>query len=287
MAMIALAYLVAIAAACAWLILGPDTSHLWLDALIADVVGTVVIFGFSRAYRNSSVYDAYWSVAPPLLLAYWWIEAPDPAPLPSLLLFIVIAVWSVRLTVHWANTFPGLHHEDWRYPMLKERAGAAEVFVDLFAIHLFPTAQVFLAMLPAYVAVNSTEDGFAPLAWVALIVGAVAIWMETLADIQMRRFLATKSPGEVMDRGLWGWSRHPNYVGEVGVWLSVMLFGIAAAPGQLWWLPIGAIAMLAMFLGVSIPMMEDRSMARRPGYSDVIQRVSRFVPRPPKKQVDR
>lgn len=284
MAMIALAYVVAIAAACAWLLLGPDTPHLWLDALIADVLATVVIFGFSRAYRNSSVYDAYWSVAPPLLLAYWWIEAPDPEPLRSTLLFLVIGVWSIRLTANWAATFPGLHHEDWRYPMLKKRAGPAEFFADLFGIHLFPTAQVFLAMLPAYVVVNSAEPGIPALMWAALVVGAAAIGIETVADIQMHRFVATRSPGEVMDRGLWSWSRHPNYFGELGVWVSVMLFGIAAAPAQCWWLPVGAVAMLAMFLGVSIPMMEDRSAARRPGYSDVIQRVSRFVPLPPKRR---
>ena len=85
-----------------------------------------------------------------------------------------------------------------------------------------------------------------------------------------------------MDRGLWSWSRHPNYFGEFGFWFAVALFGIAAAPADWWWLIIGAAAILAMFLGASIPMMEERSLARRPAYSDVVDRVSRFVPWPPK-----
>ena len=85
-----------------------------------------------------------------------------------------------------------------------------------------------------------------------------------------------------MDRGLWAWSRHPNYVGELGFWVSLALFGLAASPGDWWWLFLGAAAMLAMFLGASIPMMEERSLARRPDYQDVVDRVPRFVPRPPR-----
>jgi steroid 5-alpha reductase family enzyme len=86
-----------------------------------------------------------------------------------------------------------------------------------------------------------------------------------------------------MDQGLWGWSRHPNYLGEIGFWLSVALFGIAASPRDSWWLLIGVVVMVAMFLGASIPMMEKRSLERRPQYQDVIARVPRLVPRPPRR----
>jgi steroid 5-alpha reductase family enzyme len=87
-----------------------------------------------------------------------------------------------------------------------------------------------------------------------------------------------------MDRGLWGWSRHPNYFGEFSFWAALALFGIAAAPADWWWLILGALAILAMFLGASIPMMEERSLQRRPAYQDVVDRVSRFVPWPPKRE---
>ena len=110
--------------------------------------------------------------------------------------------------------------------------------------------------------------------------GMAAVTLEGVADVQMHRFVASARPGDVMDRGLWSWSRHPNYFGEFGFWLALALFGLAAAP-QAWWLFAGAAAMLAMFLGASIPMMETRSLRRRPGYQAVIDRVSRFVPRPP------
>jgi steroid 5-alpha reductase family enzyme len=85
-----------------------------------------------------------------------------------------------------------------------------------------------------------------------------------------------------MDRGLWSWSRHPNYFGEFGFWFALGLFGVAAAPADAWWLMAGAAVMLALFLGASIPMMEERSLQHRPEYQQVIDRVSKFVPRPPK-----
>jgi len=279
LAIVTVAYLIAVAVGYAWLLWGPATGRLWLDTLIADILATLVVFAFSRAYRNSSFYDAYWSVIPPLLLFYWWSQG-DGDPVRTWLITVLVVVWAVRLTANWVYAFPGLHHEDWRYPMFRERAGRFELVADLVAIHLIPTLQVFLGMVPVYVAVTTPGGGLAWLTVIAFVVGMAAVTLEGVADVQMHRFVASARPGEVMDRGLWSWSRHPNYFGEFGFWLALALFGLAAAP-QAWWLFAGAAAMLAMFLGASIPMMETRSLQRRPGYQAVIDRVSRFVPRPP------
>ena len=276
---VTVAYLIAVAVGYAWLLWGPATGRLWLDTLIADILATLVVFAFSRAYRNSSFYDAYWSVIPPLLLFYWWSQG-DGDPVRTWLITVLVVVWAVRLTANWVYAFPGLHHEDWRYPMFRERAGRFEFVADLVAIHLIPTLQVFLGMVPVYVAVTTPGGGLAWLSVIAFVVGMAAVTLEGVADVQMHRFVASARPGDVMDRGLWSWSRHPNYFGEFGFWLALALFGLAAAP-QAWWLFAGAAAMLAMFLGASIPMMETRSLQRRPGYQAVIDRVSRFVPRPP------
>ena len=122
-------------------------------------------------------------------------------------------------------------------------------------------------------------------AWsLVLVVAAYGIAIvELVADVQLHRFIRDRRAGEVMDRGMWSWSRHPNYFGEFSFWVALALFGIAAPPSDAWWLCLGALAMLGMFLGGSIPMMETRSLQRRPVYQDVIDRVSRFVPRPPKR----
>jgi steroid 5-alpha reductase family enzyme len=284
LALVTLTYVLAVAAGAAWLLRGPHTGRLWLDTLIADLLATMVVFGFSRAYRNSSFYDAYWSVIPPLLLAYWWWQGPigvsGPGALRAWLMAAVVGYWAVRLTGNWLYGFPGLHHEDWRYPLLRNGAGRFAILADLFGIHLFPTLQVFVGMVPAYVALTHLGDGQAWLTWLAFAVGVAAVTLELVADAQMHRFVRARQPGAVMDRGLWGWSRHPNYLGEIGFWLSLALFGLAAAP--VWWLFIGVVVMVAMFLGASIPMMEKRSLERRPQYQDVIDRVPRLLPRPPR-----
>ena len=278
------AYLLCFGIGARYLAWAPSTGSPLLDAFIADVLATLVIFGFSRAFHNSSFYDAYWSVIPPLLLAFWWLVAPAPDELRNWLMAVVVVLWAVRLTGNWVYAFPGLHHEDWRYPKFKQQAGRWEFFADLFAIHLIPTVQVFLGMIPVYVAVTRPGAGLLWLAWVAFAIGVAAVVLELVADVQMHRFVAGRKPGEVMDRGLWSWSRHPNYFGEFSFWVSLALFGIAAAPADWWYLIIGAVAMLALFLGASIPMMEQRSLERRPTYADVIERVSRFVPRPPRQR---
>jgi len=277
------AYAAALAVAAAWLQWGPTTGRLWLDTLVADVLATLVVFAFSRSFGNSSFYDAYWSVVPPALLLYWWSQSPDPDPARCWLVAVVVVLWAVRLTGNWVYAFPGLHHEDWRYPMFRDRAGRFEFVVDLVAIHLIPTLQVFLGMVPVYIAVTTPGRGWLWLSVLAFVLGVAAVALELVADVQMHRFARIREPGQVMDRGLWAWSRHPNYFGECTFWFALALFGVAAAPGDAWWLFAGAAAMLAMFLGASIPMMEERSLARRPGYADVVARVSRFVPRPPRR----
>lgn len=280
---VTIAYVIAIAAGLAWLMWGPDTGQLWLDGLIADLIATLVIFAASRIHGNSSFYDAYWSVLPPLLAFYWWVAADAGVnDVRWWLMMTVLLAWAIRLTANWVRTFPGLHHEDWRYAMIRHRAGRFEMGADLLGIHVFPTMQVFAGLVPVYVVATRAGEPLGILDIVAFAVGIIALGLETIADLQMHRFLAARRPGQVMDWGLWSWSRHPNYFGECGIWLSMGLFGLAAYPGA-WWVLAGFVAMLILFLTVSIPLMEERSLERRPGYAQVIERVSLFVPWPPRK----
>jgi steroid 5-alpha reductase family enzyme len=281
LARIGVAYLCAFGAGAAWFGWGPATGRLWLDGLVADLLATGVIFAASRIHRNSSFYDAYWSVLPPLLMAAWWMaEGPSAHSGRAALVGVVILVWSVRLTGNWIYAFPGLPHEDWRYPMLRDKAGKAEVLIDLLAIHVVPTMQVFLGMLPVYIVLTRAERALGWLDLVALTVGIGGVVLSFVADAQMYRFARARLPGQAMDLGLWSWSRHPNYFGEFSFWLSLAIFALSASPETWWWIFAGSFGMYAMFQLASIPMMEKRSLERRPSYQDVIDRVPRFVPRP-------
>ncbi len=280
LSLIVFAYLACIAAGVAALLWLP-LARPW-NAFAADVVATLVIFGFSQRYRNSSFYDAYWSVIPPLL-AGWWMATLAPASPRAFLVSLLVWLWAFRLTANWTVHWGGLHHEDWRYPLVRARAGKAGVWADLFGIHLFPTVQVFLGCLPIY-AVMSRGD--APLYWldaVAFVVTAGAILIETVADLQLHTFIARRKPGAFIDTGLWAWSRHPNYFGELGFWWGLMLFGLSAAPSQWMWIVPGALAMTAMFKFASIPLMDTRSVERRPAYAEHMRRVSALLPLPPRR----
>ena len=278
---IVLSYALCIAAGAA-VLFGMKLAQPW-DAFVADVVATLVIFRFSLRHRNSSFYDAYWSVIPPLLAMYWMWSHPGSGQSPrAMLVMALVWLWAIRLTTNWSVHWGGLHHEDWRYPLVRSRAGKAAVLADLFGIHLFPTVQVFLGCLPVYAVMSRMG---APLGWLdalAFVVTLGAIAIETIADLQLHAFISRRQPGSFINSGLWGWSRHPNYFGELGFWWGLMLFGIAAAPTQWWWIVLGALAMTAMFLFASIPLMDQRSMERRPAYREHMRKVSALLPLPPR-----
>ena len=268
-------------------------SPIW-DMFWADIAATVAIFIFSRLYKNSSFYDAYWSVIPPLIALYWAFEATaiEATAIEATavaiddtrawLVVVLVWLWGIRLTVNWATYWPGLEHEDWRYGPIKTNAGKWNALADFSAIHLFPTVIVFVACLPIYAAVAMDARPLNWLDYVAAAVTALAIIIELLSDIQLHRFLAHRKEGEIMKTGLWAYSRHPNYFGEWLFWAGLALFGIAAVPSAWWWVLPGSVAMLVMFLVASIPMIDKRSVERRPEYEAHMARVSGFVPWFPK-----
>ena len=253
---------------------------LW-NALLADLIATAVIFGFSRFFKNSSFYDAYWSLVPPLIMLYWMVTGPNLGEPRVWLVFALVTFWSVRLTWNWASHWQGLGHEDWRYIDLRAKVGPAFApWLDFLGIHLLPTLQVFIALLPIYVI---TQVSCAPLnGWdiIAAFVTFAAVIVELIADRQLHRFLALGKPGNIMNSGLWAWSRHPNYFGELSFWYGLMLFALAASPEHYLLAIPGALLMTAMFIFISIPMMDQRSVESRPGYREHMQHVPALIPWP-------
>lgn len=279
-AVVVVAYATAIAVAVAVGAAMGDDRPL-VTVLVADLAATLVIFVGSRAVNNSSMYDAYWSVAPPIIVVYLAVVAgPGVDGLRQALVVALVWAWAVRLTANWVRSWPGLDHEDWRYVAIRTN-GRPYWVQSFFGLHLFPTLQVYLGCLALYPAVSVGTDGFGGLDVVAVIVTGGAILVELVADEQLRAFNRTKAPGDICRRGLWSWSRHPNYFGELSFWWGLWLFGLAADPTW-WWTVIGPVGMTAMFVFASIPMIDERGRERRPGYEDHIRRTSMILPRPPR-----
>jgi steroid 5-alpha reductase family enzyme len=270
-----------VAAAVAWAVVSwaAGGRHPVEAFFYADLVATVVVFGGSMLLNNSSVYDPYWSVAPPLIAGGWLLAGEGGSGARQGLVLVLLALWAVRLTANWATGWRGLAHEDWRYVQIREqtRGRLPWWLVTFTGIHLMPTLVVFLALLPAWPALHGYQGmGLIDLLALAVLLGSVIL--ESVADRQLRGFVAWPgNAGKTVDIGLWRWSRHPNYLGEIGVWWGLWLFGLAADPSW-WWTVVGPVAMVALFAVVSIPLMEKHNLARRPDYAAYQKEVAALLP---------
>jgi steroid 5-alpha reductase family enzyme len=277
-AWIAVAYGVAGAAAYGatrWL---PGDWALWKVVAAADVVATVVVFAFSVVLDNSSVYDPYWSVAPMVIAPALAAVGSAPTARKGMVVALVL-LWGARLTYNWARGWQGLGHEDWRYVELR-RHGRAYWVVSFVGLHMMPTLLVLGGCASLFPALVTGTAPLGPLDVAAFVVTAGAIALEGVADQQLRAFrLSSPAPGTILATGVWAWSRHPNYLGEVSLWWGLALFALAADSAA-WWAFAGPLAITLLFAFVSVPLLDKRSLARRPEYGDHMARVPALFPWP-------
>ena len=244
----------------------------WLKLLIADIAATVITFIFSVIFKNASVYDPYWSVQPIVIL--FACAVGKKLDLLRILLLIAVTFWGVRLTANWAYTFKGLDHQDWRYTMLKEKTGTFYPVINFIGIHLMPTLIVYGCILPACYAFQSdTEANLFCVIPFVISIGAVIL--QGTADIQMHRYRKNRT-GNFMRTGLWKYSRHPNYLGEILMWWGVASMVCVACPDK-WCLMSGALTNTILFLTVSIPMADNRQAAKD-GFSEYKKQTRMLLP---------
>ena len=249
-----------------------EMSELWA-LFLADVVATIIVWGFGVIYKNVSVYDPYWSVAPPVMFTVWAVYK-SVFTLPVILLLIAVWYWGIRLTANWAFTFKGLAHEDWRYTRYREMQSPFLFQVtNFFGLNMMPTVLVFAAMLPGF----GLYDGISAtslLTWFGFAICLTAATIQLIADTQIHRFRDTH-PGQYCDTGLWKHGRHPNYFGEITMWWGVWV--MYASLHGMDWLILGPMAMTALFLFISIPMMERRQLQNKSGYAEYRKKTRMLI----------
>lgn len=246
---------------------GGGQSSFWLSLLLADIAATILVFIFSLIFRNASVYDPYWSVQPPVILAFAISKMNangTGVTLLGWLLFAAVLFWALRLTGNWIYNFKSFEYQDWRYVMLKEKTGPAYPVINFLGIHMFPTFVVYLCVLPAVTAVAKGAV-FKPVCLLFIVLCFTATVFQGIADVQMHRFKYEGGTGFIQT-GLWKKSRHPNYACEILMWWGIGLASVIALGGP-WWLLAGAFVNTLMFLFVSIPMA-DKHQARKPGFEE-------------------
>ena len=250
----------------------------------------------SLIIRDASIVDIFWGMA---FVAIVWAQyarawvLQGPACLPeqceggayppatALIVPILVTIWGLRLSFYlaWRNLGKG---EDQRYIRMRERIGPRFALISLFVVFLLQALLAWVVALPAQVATQTLElDPWSPLAVAGIALWAVGLAFETVGDLQLAAFKRDpRNKGLVMDRGLWRYTRHPNYFGDFCVWWGIFL--IAASLGA-WWTVIGPIVMSILLIRVSGAGLLERTIGeRRPGYDDYARRTSGFFPRPPR-----
>lgn len=240
---------------------------------VFDLAATVVAFVFSVLLRNSSVYDAYWSLTP-MVMSIRMFLGERAFSVWQILFLTAFNLWSARLTLNWITVFTDFSYEDWRYRKFRdENPPALWQFINFTGIHMVPTLVVFAGMLPLF-ELSRRPLGVLSLPGILLILCGVAL--EFFADRQMHAFLADAGGMTVCRRGLWNYSRHPNYLGEITVWVGTYFAMLPYAPEK-WYYAIGPVAVAVLFNVVSIPLAEKRQLSRRPDYADYRLSTSRLL----------
>ncbi len=250
-------------------------------AAIAVAALMVLVWLISIPIRDVSIVDPVWGPAFVLVSLVLALTGSGDSGRRWLLLALT-AVWGLRLGLHLGRRKLGDHEEDRRYAQMRERQGKRFVPWSLVAIFGLQGLLVLIVSLPLQLA--ATRPGSLTAAVLpGLVLFAVGLTFEAVGDEQLRRFKADPgSRGQVMDQGLWRYTRHPNYFGDFCVWWGLWLIVLPA--GGTWWTLVGPVVMSTLLMRVSGKALLERDMAeRRPAYADYIDRTSGFFPWPPRR----
>jgi steroid 5-alpha reductase family enzyme len=237
-------------------------------ALVAWVVATLK--------RNVGLIDIFWSLFLLVAAAHFFLRQPQATARAQLVLALV-SIWALRLAVHLARRNWNAP-EDHRYQAIRARNEPGFTWKSLYLVFALQAVLALVVAAPLYAAIaTASPPGVLNIAGAALVV--VGIVIESVADAQLAAFVADSgNRGRVMDRGLWRYSRHPNYFGEFCVWWGFFL--IALATGA-WWSVISPLLMSVLLLRVSgVTLLEKNIGQRRPGYAEYAARTNAFFPGP-------
>jgi steroid 5-alpha reductase family enzyme len=243
-------------------------------AAVAMAVTAVVASRIGRV----SIVDVTWGLA---LTAVAVVCAVLARTWPSWLLVAMVAVWGVRLSTHVRGS---RRHEDPRYvEMLDGTLPEVGLGTAVRKVFLVQGAAVWLVSLPVQAAAVADLD-WSAVVWLGVAVWLVGVVFETVGDAQLAAYKRDPDRGPVLDRGLWSWSRHPNYFGDACVWWGIWLAGGLASG----WLPglltvVSPVAMTVWLVWITGARLLERTMMQRPGYPAYAARTSMFLPRPPRR----
>lgn len=240
-----------------------------------------LVWAWSVRARDVSLVDRFWG--PGFVLAAWtWLALMGAEGPRAWVLCAMVSVWGLRLGWHITRRNAG-HGEDARYAAMRANSPRTFAWTSLATVFWLQAAILAVVALPLHAALRpGAPASLQPLDFAGIALWLVGIVFEAVGDAQLAAFKRDPANrGRVMDRGLWAWTRHPNYFGDATLWWGFGLFALAT-PGA-WWTLAGPLLMTVLLLRVSGVSLLEKHMAARPGYAEYVRRTSAFFPLPPRR----
>jgi steroid 5-alpha reductase family enzyme len=261
--------------------------QVWLWGLVVVQALMVAVWAVSVARTDASLVDRFWGVAF-VVLGWTYALVGDGADGRVTVMLVLVTVWGLRLAgyITWRNWGKG---EDPRYAAMRAKAPGRFPVRSLVTVFGLQGVLAWLISLPLLAAATAgSPTGLVWLDYVAIVVWVVGFVFEAGGDWQLSRFLADPANrGKVMDRGLWRYTRHPNYFGDTTVWWAYFLLALATGA---WWAAIGSVLMTLFIVKVSGVALTEKRMesgfggSKREGYEEYVARTNAFFPGPPRRR---
>jgi steroid 5-alpha reductase family enzyme len=260
------------------------TATVMLASAAGALVLVVSVWLASLRLHDASIIDSFWGVGF-IVIAWICFAVGHGAHDRRLLLAILVTIWGGRLAVHIARRNHG-KGEDPRYVAMRERDGERFWLTSLYRVFLIQAATMWIISLPLQAAGSlGAHRSLGALDAIGAAVWLVGFGFEAIGDRQLDRFKADRSSaGKVMDRGLWRYTRHPNYFGDATLWWGLGVIGLGAGLGAVWGMAGSALDTLILTRVSGKPILERDIETRRPGYREYIERTSGFFPLPPRRR---
>lgn len=253
-----------------------------LRMFLLSITPMIIVYIFGLILGNTSIINPYWSIQTPVLMMFLMIRY-SAFTLGTVLYFMVFLLWAFRLSINYALEFTGLNYEDWRYKKIRAKTGKIYFLVSFVFIFVMPTLVVFVSSLPMYLYIIHICK-FELLQMIGLCIMTIATFYQTQADYEMYLFRKNRSSKKtVYDSKLWKYSRHPNYFGEIVLWLGVS-FVFITAKSDMWYAVFCAVPVILLHLFISIPFSEKHYLTYKIGYDIYKKNTHMLLPIPKRKK---
>jgi steroid 5-alpha reductase family enzyme len=250
--------------------------QLYLIAGLVTLGLMTALWLVSLLLKNSSIVDIFWGTGFVILAWVYFTLTPGGFMIRKLLLVILTTLWGLRLSLYilyrnWGKP------EDFRYQKWRRESGSRWWWKSFFQVFVLQGLLMWIISTPLLAAQTSIlPDRLTALDILGAVLWAIGFFFEAAGDLQLARFKANPvNKGKVMERGVWRYTRHPNYFGDAAQWWGYFL--IATAAGG-WWTIFSPLLMTALLMRVSGVTLLEKTLETRPGYKEYIERTSAFIP---------